>query len=178
MNWIWPGHSKTALDSRHLIVRADSPDSPSSRRATISPRHGTAARPGTRTHQPVVPLKRGQGARPGMMCHRVGTSCLPVRGYGSGLVGAAGTIVGVEERRNTCAATRGRDPAPRNKKPQIGWTDRTVLAALCRILPKALRGHRIVTPVRCCGGIAAWRPGIGLSPSHQAVRHWLRTSWS
>jgi putative transposase len=31
-------------------------------------------------------------------------------------------------------------------KPGIGWADRALLAALARILPKALRAHRIVTP--------------------------------
>jgi putative transposase len=33
-----------------------------------------------------------------------------------------------------------------NPKPTIDWTDRALLAALARILPTALRAHRIVTP--------------------------------
>ena len=48
-----------------------------------------------------------------------------------------------------------------NPEPRIGWPDRAVFAALCRILPKALRGHRIVTP----GTVLRWH-------RHMVTRKW------
>jgi hypothetical protein len=33
-----------------------------------------------------------------------------------------------------------------NPKPRLGWTDRTILAALARLLPTSVRRCRLVTP--------------------------------
>ena len=61
---------------------------------------------------PVVRPKLGHRLGPAMMGHRAGSSDLPVRCRGAVLAGAAGPIVGVEERRNTGPPPGGRSVAP------------------------------------------------------------------
>jgi putative transposase len=43
-----------------------------------------------------------------------------------------------------------------NPRPRLHWADRAVFAALIRRLPAALRGHRLVSPARSCGGTVGW----------------------
>ena len=47
-------------------------------------------------------------------------------------------------------------------RPRPDWADRTVIAALCRLLPRHLRLHRIVTP----GTLPAWH------------RHMVKGRWA
>jgi hypothetical protein len=46
-------------------------------------------------------------------------------------------------------------------KPHLDWADRAVFAALIQLLPKPLRGFRLVTPPRSCAGTAASWPRNG-----------------
>jgi len=53
-----------------------------------------------------------------------------------------------------------------NPRPRLGWVDRTVLAALIRLMPARLRIHRLVTP----GTVLRWhRPAVAPPPDRPQV---------
>src|SRR5512135_2589281 len=52
-----------------------------------------------------------------------------------------------------------------NPRPRMSWTDRAVLAALTRIMPKALRARRIVTP----GTLLRWHRRLAVAKWRQPV---------
>ena len=62
--------------------------------------------------RPVVLPKVGHRLRPTMIDGCVGSSDLPLRECGAVVAGAAGQVLGVEERRDTGPAAGGRGPAP------------------------------------------------------------------
>ena len=46
----------------------------------------------------------------------------------------------------------------------MDWADRAFFAALIRQPPRALRGHRLVTPEPSCAGTAVWVPELCTRP--------------
>jgi hypothetical protein len=63
-----------------------------------------------------------------------------------------------------------------NPKPRLEWTGRAVLAALIGLLPRLLRGHRLVTPA----AVLAWHrrlvgtggPTRRWAGAHRRMRRW------
>ncbi len=81
-----------------------------------------------------------------MIRHCARTADLPTRHTNLRVARSALPIYRGQERRNTHPAPRGHHAAPTGAHPKPHWPDRALLAALARLLPRTLRGNRLVSP--------------------------------
>jgi hypothetical protein len=87
-----------------------------------------------------------------MMIGHVLPSALPDVRPGLRLAGPDQSLGSSQRRRTAHTAARSRSAAPRPAAAPADWVDRAIFAALIRLLPPRLRGHRLVTP----GTILRW----------------------
>jgi len=63
-----------------------------------------------------------------------------------------------------------------NRRPRMSWTDRAILAALAKIMPKPCEPGGSSLPARYCDGTSGWWRRSGASPDRRDARRFLTIS--
>jgi hypothetical protein len=63
-------------------------------------------------------------------------------------------------------------------RPRLEPADRALLAAVSRVLPRAVGRAASSSPTRCCVGIGGWSPAPGPTLVARNDRHWISRSSS